>query len=605
MTRRSRLASLTSIALAIAGCASRSIAVEIDFTPDSLADDATAIELFVVDRCADVTRGEAPSATRASQRLRRDETPRALPDALPERFGVAVIARDEGCAIVGAGCVDTSRDTSSIRVEVTAISGDACDASASCVRGLCETGAIDASVVDAPVEPPDAIVADVTIDATRDVGHDAGRPDAASDAAVEIECNCVDDDADTRIDEGCFESGSGRTLWETVIDGPGEQGLRGAALGGDDRVYLNGWMDTLGASTTLCGDGPWVGVGSGGAQSFIVSLDAATGACVGARENHTDRAPPAPSRFAYPLPSRRGVWIFGGARINEYSETTLLGSIEFSPGAHFDIGNVAARPASSTDLLISWWNNGGAPSLLTTPVGSVTNDPLSIVTGATPVVAASTGVPREVLSGWLDATHVWLVGPRSGGDGFPCTNASAHPTTGLTRVEVRDVAALGQCTEAFGADAEFRGEQAAVLSGSRVWFFSAADGRYVLGALDLTTGDTAHVTLEGTGTGLDTITHLVATAGDTVAIAGSLNHDDGGGLTPHGVLARYALADGEIAEIGRRWIGRTVAGLGVSDDGRTVFTNASFQSSTPRCTGAAVTPVGASAMLVSAIQLEP
>ena len=575
-----------SMAAAIAGCGAREIAVEIDFTPDSLADDASAIELHVVDRCADVIRGQVPPASLASVAFRRDEPPRGVPGALPEGFGVAVIARDDRCGIVGFGCLDASRGVSSLRIEVTSVTGSACEASARCDDGLCVAGdvpdaSIDASTIDARVTP------------------DANDLDADPDAWIpESACDCVDDDVDGRVDEGC----STEVLWQTPLDAVGQQAFRGAALGGDGRVYLNGWMDTAGADATLCARGPFRATGVDG-PSYVVNFDATTGACESVLERVDGSAAP-PSPFAFPQPGRRGMWLFAQTEIVEIVGATVVGSMTMNDTASFNIGDVLPRPDASDDLLVHYWANPAvATQLLGTSVGMLGSDPIALVSGGS---VGSTHVPREVSTGWLGADRFFVVGPSAAAPGFPCSNGAEHPTSGPLRVEVRYADMMAWCERAVGLPTDPAGarEHTAVASGDLVWSLFLFEDRYVLTVADPRTGAVAERVIPSalTGTEADTVTHLVALSGGDVAMGGAVARVDGGMREREGVVMRMGFEDGAIVERTRRRVGDGVVGLGVARDRDVVYVTAHVDSAEPLCAGGLFVPDD-TAVLVNAIDL--
>lgn len=588
---RSGVLIAAAIATSSLGCGSHEIAVEIDFTPAVLADEAQAIELHVVDRCADVTRGDVPTSSRASVAFRRDETPRAVPGVLPERFGVAVLARDASCGIVGAGCLDTTRGTSSLRIEVTPVDGDACGDSV-CDDGLCGSGTPmdaghDAPALDSPA-PTDTPAFD-------------GGPDAFSPEAA---CDCVDDDVDERVDEGCDTE----VLWQTPIDVAGREGLRGATLGGDDRVYLNGWMDNLGMNVSLCGVSGLLGTGTDG-DNYTVALDATTGACEALLER-TEMGTLPRSRFATPQRSSDGMWLFAGPLILELSGVIELSRLELNAGANFDVGSVSLRPGSRDDLLVQWWNGSAAqPTLLGTPVGMPGSDPLVLVTGATPVVSGSTSLPRDALVGWVDSTHAFVVAPSATATGFPCENELEHTSSGPLRVELRDVAALSRCSDAFGVAVDPTGvrERAAVSSGTHVWTLLLFADRYVLVGLDTATGATDSLTFtapprpdeEG-----DTYTHIAAASGGDVVVGLTFAEGPDGSRVRHGVVARVGMDGALVTERTRRTIGDGVAGLGASTTGDVVYATSYVADRATLCGGGAFVAEG-TGLLVTAVDLVP
>jgi hypothetical protein len=588
MKRRGLSTLLVTFALPLAGCGARELALDIDFTPYALAEEASALELYVVDRCADVTAGELPASSRASVSFRRSEPPRAVPGVLPERFGVAVIARDASCGIVGAGCTDATRDRDSVRVEVVSARGDACTGAATCVDGLCEASDVDAAV-DAATERTDA-----------GPGDAAAPPDAFAPESV---CDCTDDDADGRIDEGCDT----RVLWQSPIDAAGTQGLRGAMRGGDDRVYLNGWMDTLGMEISLCGTSGLRGTGTGGA-SYTIGLDATTGACASLFERPESGTIPR-SPFATPHRGRTGAWLFAGARLLELSGTSERARLDLNDAALFDVGDVHPRPGSAEDLLVHWWRATAAqPTLLGTAVGTASGDPLVLVTGAPPSVAQSTALPREALVGWLDASRVFVVAPSAPAVGFPCDNAAEHPSTGGLRVELRDVGSLARCSGAFGVALDPSGvrERAAVASGTHVWTLLLFPDRYELVGLDTTTGATDVSTIlaplrEGEG---DTLTHLAPASGGDVIVGGTLADGPSGARVFRGLVARAGLDAGVVVERTRRTLADGVVGVSTSPDGAIAYATAYVSDRAPLCDGDTFVADGGG-LLVHAIDLEP
>ncbi len=592
MTRSTRALPLALAALSLAACGSRAIPIEIDFTPDALADDATALELFVVDRCSDVTRGELPASPRASLAFRRDETPSALPEVLPERFGVAVIARGDGCGVIGAGCVDASRDVASLRIEVTAVTSDVrCVAGEACDDGLCVTGAVDAGT---DATSHDAFAAGDVPDASRDAGVEP------SDAfAPELACDCADDDSDGTVDEGC----TSEVLWQTPIDSIGRQALRGAARGGDGRVYVNGWMDTLGMDATLCGRGPFRASGPEG-PSYTLGLDATTGACMSVLERVVGSAAP-PSPFAFPQPGRRGVWLFAQTEIVELVGTNVVANMTLNDSASFNVGDVLPRPGPSDDLLVHYWANPAiAPQLLGMNVGMLGSDPIALIAGGS---VGSTHVPRDTSIGWLGEDRFFVVGPSAAAPGFPCSNAADHATTGPLRVEVRYAEMMDWCERAIGLPTDPSGarERVSVAAGDRVWSLFLFDDHYVVTVADLSTDTVAELTIEDAplGSEADTITHLAPLSGGDVAVGGGRARVVGGMRDLEGFVARFGFEGGAIVERTRRTVGNGVVGLGVAPDRDVVYVTSHVSRPEALCAGAVFTP-DVTAAIVSAIDLD-
>ncbi|MBN8614679.1 MAG: hypothetical protein J0L92_29030 [Deltaproteobacteria bacterium] len=586
-----------SIAAAIVGCGAHEIAIEIDFTPDSLADDASAIELHVVDRCADVIRGQVPGSSLASVAFRRDEPPRGVPGALPERFGVAVIARDDRCGIVGFGCLDASRGVSSLRIEVTSVSGSTCEASARCDDGLCVAGdvpdaSIDASTIDARVTP------------------DTSEPDADPDAWVpEMDCDCRDDDVDGRVDEGC----ASEVLWQTPVDAPGRQGFRGAMLGGDLHVYLNGWMDTLGSAVMLCGAGPFTGTGTGG-NSYTVALDAITGACTTVLER-TAMGPFPGSAFASPQRGHHGVWIFGGEQVFEISGTTGIDSMPLATSAAFGIGEVLPRPRSSTELLLHWAHGSPVvPTLEGTVVGVGGSDPIVLASGSPASVVRSTNVLQYrqftldyANVGWIDSDLFFVVAPSSGGPGFPCENTSEHPSSGDLRIEIRDVDAMSLCVDAFGlaTEAGLR-DRAAASSGRTLYVVQLLEDHYELTAFDLDARTTRSLTISDASRPEDgeILTHLVGASDGDVILGATLAEGAGASRVRRGTLVRLGIDDGMLVERTRRYLGDAIAGVSTDASGGLAYAAAFVADDAPLCGGGTFTSID-TGVLVSAIDLDP
>jgi hypothetical protein len=377
--------------------------------------------------------------------------------------------------------------------------------------------------------------------------------------------------------------------------------------GGDDRVYLNGWMDTLGADVSLCGVSGLRGTGTGGA-SYTVGLDATTGACTSLFERPESGAFPR-SPFATPHRGRAGAWLFAGARLFELSGTAEQQRLDLNDAALFDVGDVHLRPGSTDDLLVHWWRATAAqPSLNGTPVGTSSSDPLVLLTGSPPSVAASTALPREALVGWLDASHVFVVAPSSGGEGFPCENASEHTSTGALRVEIRDVGSLSRCSDAFGVAIDPSGarERAAVVSGTHVWTLLLLADRYELVGLDTASGAVDVLTIPGPlreGEG-DTLTHLAPAGGGDVVVGGALGEGPDGSRVFRGLLVRAGLEAGAVVERARRTLANGVVGVSTSPDGTIAYATAYVRDAAPLCGGGSFVSDGGG-LLVHAIDLGP
>ena len=233
------------------------------------------MEVYVVATCpSDTTR--PPASSRAMSSWRRGEASQPLAGALPERFGVLVIARDAMCSVVASRCVDATRNDERVVVDLLASTGPAC-ATSTCVSGLCVSGDAPMSV---PLDAPSA-----------DAGTDAFIPESA--------CDCVDDDMDTRFDEGCGLSGGGDVIWQTPFDGAGDQNFRSLVVGGDGRLYSNGWMSS---GAMLCGQ-MLTTPADGRQRSWTFSFNAATGVCETALQRS---GPDAAAPFASVWRRRRG-----------------------------------------------------------------------------------------------------------------------------------------------------------------------------------------------------------------------------------------------------------------------------------------------------------
>jgi hypothetical protein len=382
--------------------------------------------------------------------------------------------------------------------------------------------------------------------------------------------------------------------------------LRGATLGGDARVYLNGWMDTLGADVSLCGVSGLRGTGTGD-SSYTIGLDAATGACRSLLERTGSPLPQSPFTTAHR--GRVGAWLFAGARLLELSGTSERQRLDLGEQGMFDVGDVHLRPGATDDLLVHWWRASAAqPTLGGTPVGTASSDPLVLVTGPPPSVATSTALPREAVVGWLDASRVFVVAPSSGGEGFPCENAGEHPSTGALRIEIREAGSLSRCSDAFGVALDPSGarERAAVASGANVWTLLLMADRFELVGLDTATGavDTRTISAAPRSDESDTITHLApASVGDAV-IGVTLAEGADGARVYRGLFARHGLQAGAIVERSRRTLANGVVGVSTSPDGTIAYATAYVRDTAPLCAGGSFVSDGGG-LLVHAIDLEP
>jgi hypothetical protein len=118
-------------AFCLASCGTRTIPVEVRFASQALSDQANAIEVYVINRCADAPLGTIPTSPRSRVSWRRGEPSTALSGTLPERFGVAAIARNSACQVVAAGCRDATRNDATIVVTANMETGPDCSACSS------------------------------------------------------------------------------------------------------------------------------------------------------------------------------------------------------------------------------------------------------------------------------------------------------------------------------------------------------------------------------------------------------------------------------------------------------------------------------------------
>jgi hypothetical protein len=146
-----RRASPWALAL-LAGCASPT-ALEIELPAGS---DARTVTVYLVSACAAVTPDGVPERPLAPPTLlRRGEASMALGPSPAAAFGVVAIARSAGCEIVAAGCADTVRGASRVRVVTAARAGSGCGATERCDDGACVVGAGDAGI-DGSMDASDA-----------------------------------------------------------------------------------------------------------------------------------------------------------------------------------------------------------------------------------------------------------------------------------------------------------------------------------------------------------------------------------------------------------------------------------------------------------------
>ncbi|MBX7196608.1 MAG: hypothetical protein K1X94_31435, partial [Sandaracinaceae bacterium] len=425
----------------IVGCGAREIAVELDFEPDAIAEGARAVEVFVVPSCTGASLDAAPSDPLHHAIVRRTGS-MALGGSLPERFGVLALARDTSCGLVAAGCADATRSVDRVRVTLSARSGSTCRA---CDDGVCG-GRLDAG-------PDDASATDVSVD-------------DALVATPETGCDCVDEDADGSVDEGCAERGAGTVAFQRVLDGPGADALRGAVVGGDGRVWLNGW---LGADGFDYGCGVTVGV-MGEPQrgpSYLFALDPDDGRCRAMFVRTRDVA----SSFGMPWPAVGGAWLYTPGGLTRFAMVEGE-TVAMMPGADFTAGFVAPADDAS-DLLLLYTARGFAG---TAHVGDAS------------VMATNQGLLARVTSTgatWLRAVAPVALAARLSGSAFALVvpNEGASPcgsVVGESRIEIRDAAAPDTCLDvvalAFALAAA--DEMAATASHGRLWVIARqADDR--------------------------------------------------------------------------------------------------------------------------------
>lgn len=421
--------------LALTGCSSREIALELDFEPDALAESARAVEVYVVAGCEGQSLGSAPTSPLGVSTFRRGERAAALGSSLPERFGVQVLARDESCAVVAAGCTDESRGAATVRVTLRAQAGAAC--SGRCVAGLCGEGpSPDAGTH----EPLDAGAADTRV-------IEAG--------GLESSCDCVDDDSDGLVDEGCAAAGAGTFAAQRILDGPGIDGLRGAVVGGDGRVWINGWVDQ--PSEYGCGrtfvPGP----------SYLSAFDPVDLTCMEVFERPAEAA----SLFTMPQRSSTGVRLFTSDGLRSYPGAAT--PIVTEPPPLF-LGGIAESAASR--LLVAFLPSAAGVTEVGSASASIAagEHVLALVDGSGDWVRS---VPAPGLAAWLDpGARIALLA--NNGPISDCPNTVDGPA----RIEVR-LASNGSCQQAVGIPQRLDRELTMVVSEGRIWILAQDEGEGV------------------------------------------------------------------------------------------------------------------------------
>jgi hypothetical protein len=540
----------------VSACGSRSIPLQIN-VPSGVSAQASAMEVYVVATCpSDTTR--PPAVSRAMSSWRRGEASQPLAGTLPERFGVLVMARDAMCGVVASRCVDATRNDERVLVDLIASTGPAC-ATSTCVSGLCVSGDAPMSV---PLDAP-------TMDApSADAGTDAFIPESA--------CDCIDDDMDTRFDEGCGLTGGGDVIWQTPFDGPGDQGFRSLVVGGDGRLYSNGWMTT--GSAMLCGR--MLTSPSGISRSWTFSFNAATGVCETALERDTPNEAP----FASVWRGAEGVWMYVPGALVEMVNGVEVDRIALTPGADFNAGHVRVLPSAPTRLLASYRATQG-PFMAGAISG--TNDRGNIIAyidsaAAAAVAVAASDVVTPGVAAWVDASTFVTIGPNTM-SAPGCTMPS-----GASRIEIRDIAAPNTCVRTFGTDfrlyepgdmRNFFAEQQTIVTGRTLWVIARAatttsgNGPISVRAFNLDDGTSHAFPLPSAPDDLSPSVMLAPAADGTLFIGTTSNGTPSipgldaraGGYVIH--LANDASA---IRLLGSRRMPGAVAGLDVGPDG-TVF----------------------------------
>ena len=540
--------------------------------PTGITTRTEALEVYVVDACLDEPT-QPPAGARSMSSWRRGEPTQPLPGTLPERFGVLVLARGSDCAVVGARCVMATRDDARVVVDLLATTGPAC---ASCDAGRCVMTMPDAGGLDAGV----------------DAGSDGGV-DAAPDARVvtpEERCDCVDDDVDLQVDEGCASSGGGTVRWQSTFDGPGDQNLRSLVMGGDGRLYSSGWMNA-GASATCAGALEGGGMG----RSWTLGFNATTGAC----ETSVQRDAMESAPFASVWRGARGVWMYAPGTLLEIVGGTSTPHLMLMPGAYFDAGHVRQIPGAE-GLLLSYrvWAELGVETTVGT-YPRFTNTGGSVV-----VLASSEGAPtvtsvglvnRDGHSARMPDGRVAVIHPNAPlAVAAPCVVDDAP----ASRVEIRSASALDGCVRAFGTDFVTRdSELQTYVTGSTLWVVRSAAFRVAVRAIDLSTDDATARELDlGTLPQDFSPAVILAPAPDGTLFVGS--------STSAGGYVMHLRADpGGITVLGQRWTLGHVIGLDVGTDG-TVYVMSTADAPTPLCPSGGVprepfTPMGSGRVITA------
>lgn len=548
----------------LTACGPRTIPLVIH-VPTGITARTEALEVYVVDTCASAPVAP-PAGARAMASWRRGEPTQPLSGTLPARFGVLVLARGSDCAVVGARCVMATEDDAQVVVDLLATTGPAC---ASCDAGLCG-GATDA-----------AVVVDAGSDASSDASFDAA-PDARA-VTAETRCDCLDDDTDAVVDEGCAGTG-GDVLWQSTFDGPGDQNLRSLVHGRDGRLYTNGWMSgaplPADRATLSCNGRTLEAVGNevtDFSRTWTLGLNANTGACETVLERDTVTAP-----FASVWPAHRGVWMFVSDALVRIEGDEEQERIALMPGDRYNAGHVRLSPTDPTHIVFSYRTTDAVPSMAVESAGmqSITN-----VGGTLVAVASGTNVTGigtlGILStaAFVDDTHIVTIGANVLPVASPC-----EAVMGASRVQVRLVANPNGCERVFGTDFPTAGaEIQATVMGDTLWVIRTNDVSVL--ALNVVTGASHTLDLPDFTGELSPSVMLAAAPDGTLFVgiaSNGMRATPGGDTTAGGYILRLRDGATGITSLGERRFPGPVIGLDVGPDG-TVYVMSTVDAEATLC----------------------
>jgi hypothetical protein len=418
-------------------------------------------------------------------------------------------------------------------------------------------------------------------------GEVADAGNSASDTnrvvSAETECDCEDEDMDVFIDEGCAAQGAGNVLWRLPLDGAGEQRLRGGAVGGDGRLYVNGYLAAEPIDAGVPFDAPPSLLCNGthqGSEGFLIGVGSLGGppTCETVFEGTAS--------FAAPAPGRRGAWSTTTTGISEVQGATSIDTVTSSE-VLFGVSDVQLRPGPSNGRLVRFWSNTMSSTLGGVSILNEFRDVVGYTEEGmmSPLWTTTAASPSAI--GWVDADHFYIVTPS---DMFA---GSCMQTSSRWRIEEHSFSAPDACDRVLDLDlptpalrfadppaAGSLSEITAAYSDGRYWVLARDTRAYHLRVVQRGESTVSGDSIFASSAGFEPSAHLRAADDGTVFVATTEVLEG----RSRGLIRHVRLSAGAIEVLGIRRVDGFIGGMAIGPD-RTVYITTSTDGSVSLCNG--------------------